>query len=108
MTETQTFPGEKLLVVAKQIWDNLPMTNKNFIPESVNDAAHRLQILLKKEHISQAWIDSVYAAAENNQPIFIDVNNEWQWHFLTMKSGTKEQLLDQIRALDPKKMRFKK
>lgn len=91
---------DKLLTVAKAVYDNLPFTNKQFNPDSVNECAKRLEILLKKEHMSVNWMDSVYQASIKLQPIYIDLNNDWQWNFLTMKSGTREDILAEIGKID--------
>lgn len=98
---------EIFLTVAKQIYDNLPFTNKDFNPQSVNEASERLKVVLKNEGISEAWIMNVYKAAENNQPIYIDFNHDKNWNFLTMKSGTRQDILDKLAEIDVSKMKLK-
>lgn len=100
---------DKIMIVAKEVFDEAPhFTNKQFRPESVNECYDRLKILLKKEHLSEGWIDSVYDASIAGNPIYIDLSHEWYWNFLTLPGGTKVQLLEELSKLDPKKIRFKK
>lgn len=98
---------DKILTVAKVVWDNMPLTNKEFNPESVNACAEKLKELLDKKHISQSWIDTVFAAEQKRQPIYIDLNDEWMWNFLTMKSGTRDDIIRMASQIDPKKIKVK-
>lgn len=89
---------EKMAVVAKEVYDNLPFANSNFRPESVNDTAKRLEILIKKKWISDAWINSVYKASRAGQAIFINLDKDWNWTFLTSKTGTRDDIVNTIRG----------
>lgn len=98
---------DKFLVVAKEIFDELPLTNKSYKPDSVNAIAEDLADRLSKKMLSMGWIDSVYKASKNNQPIFIDLNDRGEWNFLSMKTGTKEELYSELHKLGSTKKKWR-
>lgn len=98
--------SEKLIGVAKEVWDNMPFTNKKFNPESVNQCEKELRKLIDKKHLSWGWVDSVHKARESNQPIYIDLSDDWNWTFLTAKSGTRQQIIEFVGSIDMKKAKF--
>jgi hypothetical protein len=98
---------DKLLVVAKAVYDNLPFENENFAPDSVNECAEFLKRLLAKDHISQSWLDAVYKAAINRHAIYISCNREWVWNFLTMAKGTRDDIIREVQKIDFNKVKVK-
>lgn len=106
MSEKLTEQETKLLVVAKQVWDNMPFENPLFKPQSVNDCAKQLANLLKNKYLGQSWIDHVYQAASDNQPIYITLNKEWVWNFLTKTSGTRQEIIDEMSKINWEKVKI--
>ena len=100
MTEVVSF--EKRIVVAKEMWDNLPFTNKEFEADSVNGIAEYLSKLVEAKRLSPVWINKVYDASLANQPIHIDLMEDWNWFFVTAKHGTKDDLLTALGKIGKK------
>lgn len=92
------------LLAAKAVWDNMPLTNTNFNPQSVNECADMLKQYVNEEKIGLSWVIGVAEAQEKSQPVFVDFRHDLNWTFLTMKSGTREQLMEELRRIDPKQM----
>lgn len=99
---------EKLKVVAKVVFANLPFENKKFTPTDINDCAIRLLKIINKEELSWSWIQSVFNAHQKNQPIYISFSEERVWNFLTMAEGTREDIIREIARIDWNKIQLKK
>ena len=98
MNNQVVMTGEQMLGIAcKEVMENLPyFQNKDFAPKNMSECADEILALLEKDWLSWDWIKSVCEASISDRHIYIDLDNDWKWIFLSglnKKKNTRDEFL---------------
>lgn len=96
--KVNTMAIETRLIVAEVLCENMPFTDKFFEGKDKEQMAEEIKIMLESEKMSIDWVANVYVSRIQKQPIYVDYD-DGKWSFFTMKSGSKKQLMDELKRV---------
>lgn len=99
---------EQIKVVAKVVRQNMPFENIEFNPETDEDCERRLRRMIGKKYLSWKWIKAVYDANTNGWPIYINLDLNWYFSFVTSNDAhvSREEILEAVKGRRPKAKEF--